>query len=59
MSVEAVNESLYGGFVDMSDVRCRLAGLLTSDDSLGLDKAECVDDDFSFHGLDWVNNDSD
>ena len=43
----------------MSDVRCCLARLTTSYDGLRVDKAEGIDDDLAFNGLDGVNDNSD
>ena len=54
--VQAVYECLDGRLVDMSDVGRRLAGFLPGNDSLGLNQAECVDNNFAFHRLDRVND---
>ena len=37
MSIEAVNESLDGGFVEMSQVGCALSGFLTKHERLWVD----------------------
>lgn len=47
MSVEAVDESLYRGFVEMSEIRGRLPRLMTHHQNLRIDEAECIDDDFA------------
>ena len=57
MSVEAVNESLYGGFVDMSDVGGRLTGLETLEDHRWVDKPECVNHNLALNRLNGVDND--
>lgn len=59
MTVETVDESLYRWFVNVTNVGCSLARFATSNNSLRVDKAEGVDDDFSFDGLDGVNDDCD
>lgn len=59
MPVQAVDKGLNGGLVDVSDIRCSLAWLLPSNNSLWLNKTESVDNDLSFHGLDWVNDNGD
>lgn len=59
VAIKAVNECLYRRLIDMTDVRCRLAGLASRDDGLGVDQAESVDHDFTLHRLDGVNDDGD
>lgn len=57
VSVQAVNERLDRGLVDVSNVRRRLSGLLAHDDCVGIDEAESIDDDFALDGLDRINDD--
>ena len=59
VSVQAVNESLNGRFVDLANIRCRLPGFLTSEDGLWTDKTESVNHDFALHGLNGVDYDCD
>lgn len=56
VAVQAVDEGLNGGFVEMSDVGRRLAGFLARHEGLWVYEAEGIDDDFSFHGLDGVDD---
>lgn len=49
---------LNGGFVQMSNVGRRLAGLLTHHHQLRINQTESVDDDFSFHRLNRIHDDS-
>ena len=56
--VEAVNESLDGRFVDMTDIGCSLAGLLAGNYRLWLNEAEGVDNDLALYRLDGVNDHS-
>jgi hypothetical protein len=55
--IQAVDERLDGGFVDVPDVGGGLARFLAEDDGVRVDEAEGVDDDFAFYGLDGVNDD--
>jgi len=57
--VQAVDEGLDRGLVDVPDVGRRLARFLTEDDGVGIDEPECVNDDFAFDGLDGVDDDGD
>ena len=59
VSVQPVDESLYRGFVDVPDIRCRLPGLATRDNGMWIDKTEGINYDFPFNGLDRVNHDGD
>lgn len=59
MPVETVDESLYRRFVNVTNVGCSLARFATSNDCLWVDKTEGVDDDFSFNGLNGVDDDCD
>ena len=43
----------------MSDVRCGLPGLLSEHESLGVDKAESINDDLALDGLDRIDDDGD
>lgn len=40
----------------MPDIRRRLARFTAGDNGLRVNEPECVDDHFSFHGLDGINN---
>ena len=59
MAVEAVDEGLDGGFVEVAEVGGRLARLLAHHQHLRVDEAEGVDDDFALDGLDGVDDDGD
>lgn len=59
MPIEAMDERLNGRFVDMPDVRRRLAGFLTGEKHVWIDKTEGIDDDFALDGLDWVYDNCD
>lgn len=59
MPVQAMDERLNGGLVDVSDVGRRLAGFLSGEKHVRIDKTEGVDDDFSLDGLDRVDDDCD
>lgn len=47
MPVQAMNQSLNTGFVDMTDIGCCLAGLLAHDDTVRVDESEGVDHDLA------------
>mmetsp|Transcript_27721 Transcript_27721/g.65035 ORF Transcript_27721/g.65035 Transcript_27721/m.65035 type:complete len:332 (+) Transcript_27721:223-1218(+) len=53
--VEAVDEGLDGGAVEMADVGGRLARLLAEHHELRVDEAEAVDDDLAPDGLDGID----
>jgi hypothetical protein len=57
--VQAVDEALDAGLVDVPDVGRCLAGFLAEDDAVGVDEPERVDDDFALDGLDRVDDDGD
>lgn len=59
MPVQSVDQGLNAGLIDMSDVRRRLAGLLTSKDRMRVDEPEGVNDNLSFDRLDGVDHDRD
>jgi len=59
MAIEAVDEGLDGGFVEVAEVGRGLAGFLPQHEGLRVDEAEGVDDDFAFDGLDGVDDDGD
>lgn len=59
MPVEAVDERLDGGFVQVAQVGGRLPRLLAVDQRLWVYKAEGIDDDFALDGLNGVNDDGD
>ena len=56
MSIQSVDESLYRGFVNMANVRGRLSGLTPRNNSMRVDKAECINDYFPLHRLDRIND---
>lgn len=49
VAVEAVNESLNRGLVEVTQVGRRLAGLLAHNHGLRLDKTERINDDLALH----------
>ena len=57
--VEAMDERLDGGLVDMPDIRRRLTRLKPLQDHGGIDQSEGVDHDLALHGLDRVDDDGD
>lgn len=57
MPVQAVDERLDRGLVDVPDVRGCLAGLLAHDDCVRVDEPEGVDYYFALDGLDGVDDD--
>ena len=59
MPVEAVDQRLDGGFVQVSEVRRRLPRLVAHHQGLWVDEPEGVDDHFAFDGLDGVHDDGD
>lgn len=59
MAIQAVDEGLNGGFVEVTEIGCALTGLLAQYEGLRVYEAEGVDDDFSFDGLDGVDDDGD
>ena len=59
MSIQAMYQGLNTGFVQMSKVGGCLAWFLAEHEGLRVDKAEGVDDDFAFDGLDGVDDDCD
>lgn len=56
VSVEAVNETLYAGLVDVPDVGGCLSGFLAEDDAVWVDEPESVDDYFALDGLNGVDD---
>jgi hypothetical protein len=59
VAVEAVDEGLDGGLVEVADVGGGLAGLVAHHERLRVDEAEGVDDDLALDGLDGVDDDGD
>jgi hypothetical protein len=59
VSVEAVNQSLDRGLVEVSNVGCGLPGFLSEHECLRVDEAEGVNDDLALDGLDRVDDHSD
>lgn len=59
LTVEAVDERLDGGLVEVADVGGGLARLLPQHVGLREDEAEGVDDDLALDGLDGVDDDGD
>lgn len=56
MSIEAVDESLDGRFVQMSQVGCALTRFLTKHKRLWVDKSEGIDDYFALDRLNRIND---
>ena len=48
MPVQSMNQGLDAGLVDVSNVGCCLARLLTGEDCVRVDESESIDDDLSF-----------
>lgn len=59
MSVQAVDESLDRGLVEVTQVTCALTGLLAHHKVLRIDQAESINDDLSLDGLNGIDDDSD
>lgn len=59
MSVQAVNQRLDRGLIQVTQVRCALAGLLAEHQRLRVNQPECIDDDFALDGLDGIDDDGD
>lgn len=59
MPIQSVDQGLDAGLVDVPDVRCRLTGLLASEDCMRVNEPEGVNDDLSFDGLNGVDHDRD
>ena len=57
MAVEAVDEGLNRGLVEVADVRGGLAGLVAHHEGLRVDEAESVDNDLTLDGLDGIDYD--
>ena len=57
MTIEAMDESLNGRLVDVTDIRSRLTRLKALEDHSGANQPERVNDDFTLHGLDGVHDD--
>lgn len=59
MAVQTVDKRLYGGLVEMTDVRGGLAWFVAHHEGLWVDQTESVNDDFSFDGLYGIDDNSD
>lgn len=59
VSVEAVDQGLDGGLVEVAQVGCALARLLAKHEGLRVDQAEGIDDDLALDGLDGIDDDGD
>jgi len=59
VAVEAMDEGLNGGFVEVAEVGGGLPRFLAEHQELRGDEPKCVDDDFAFDGLDGVDDDCD
>lgn len=57
VAVEAVDEGLDRGLVQMADIGGGLAGFVAHHEGLWVYQAEGVDDDFALDRLDGVNHD--
>ena len=49
-------ERLDRGFVDMANVRCRLSGFASRNNSVRVDKAESINNHFPLHRLDRIDD---
>jgi len=58
LPVQVVYQGLYARLVEVTHVARRLSRLLTRHDGGRRNSSESVDDDFTSHGLDRVDNDS-
>lgn len=54
--IQPMDEGLDARFVDLSDIRRRLPGLLASKDGLWTDETESVNHNFTLHGLNGVDH---
>mmetsp|Transcript_3142 Transcript_3142/g.7971 ORF Transcript_3142/g.7971 Transcript_3142/m.7971 type:complete len:340 (-) Transcript_3142:11-1030(-) len=54
--VQPVDQSLYGGLVEVPDDRCGLPGLLPQHDHLRVDAAKSVDHHLPLHALDRIHH---
>jgi hypothetical protein len=59
VAVQAVDEGLDRGLVEVTDVGGGLAGLVAHHEGLRVDEAEGIDDDLALDGLDGVDYDGD
>lgn len=59
VSVEAVDQSLDRGLVEVSNVGCGLPGFLSEHECLRVDETESVDDNLALDGLDGIDDNSD
>jgi hypothetical protein len=59
VAVQAVDERLDRGLVEVADVGSGLAGFVTHHQGLRVDEAEGIDDDLALDGLDGVDYDGD
>lgn len=59
MSIQTVYESLNGRFIEVTEVGGALPGFLAKHEGLRVYQSESVDDDFSFDGLDRIDDDGD
>ncbi len=57
MSVKTMDKSLDRWFVEVTQVGGCLSGLLSEHERLRIDESESVNNDLSFHRLNWVYND--
>lgn len=59
VAVEAVDEGLDGGLVEVADVGRGLTGFVAHHEGLWVDEAEGINDDLALYGLNGVNDDGD
>lgn len=59
VSVETMDQGLNRGLVEVAQVGCTLARLLTKHEGLRVDQAEGINDDLSLDGLDGIDDDGD
>lgn len=58
MSIQAVNESLYGWLVEMTKIGGCLPRLMAHHECLRIDQSESINDDFPFDRLYRIDNNS-
>lgn len=59
MSVQAMDQGLDRGLIQVTDVGRGLAGLLTQHEGLWVDEAESINDDLALDGLNRIDDNGD
>lgn len=59
MTVETVDESLNGWFIQVTDVGSGLSWFVTHHESLWVNEAECIYHDLAFYGLNRIDDNRD